>query len=89
MDAQKAKEELAAYKMMERALNDALRDKGKECERLAEERDELKRALRRRQPPPHPPQVQRRHTSSPTAQSTPSGSDKKRCERMSCEKRVP
>ena len=76
-DVQKDKEELAAYKMMERALNDALREKGAECERLVEERDELKQALRRRQPPPHqPPQVQRRHTSSPTVQS--SGSDRKR-----------
>ena len=57
-DAQKDKEELAAYKMVELALNDALREKGKECERLVGERDQLKRALRRRQPPPHqPPQV--------------------------------
>ena len=43
----KEREELKAYKMMERALNSALQEKNKECDKVTEERDELKRALRR------------------------------------------
>lgn len=43
----KEREELKAYKMMERALNSALQEKNKECDKITEERDELKRALRR------------------------------------------